>query len=86
LQPFSQEGVDLVGGQTLADGLQALGVGAGLDAVIQGLVSNLFALQSAFGIFMAVEAELGVVRKVGTKLQEKRPEVVVHAVEIILVH
>ncbi len=34
---------------------------------------------------MPVQAELGVVGEVGTKLQEKRAEVLVHAVEVIII-
>src|SRR6478672_649754 len=62
------------------------GFGTGLNAVVQCLISNLLAVQLLLGVFVAVQAELGVIGKVGTELQEKQAEVVVDAVEIIMVH
>lgn len=38
--------------------------------------------QLLFEVFVAVDAQLGLVRKVGTKLQEERAEVLVHTIEI----
>jgi len=39
----------------------------------------------ALEIFVAVDAELGIVGKVGAELQEERPEFFVDAIEIVVV-
>ncbi len=41
--------------------------------------------QLALGVFVAVQAQLGVVRKVGAELEEERAEVAVHCIEIVVV-
>ena len=65
--------------------MQPLGVGAGANTIVQGLIGNLFSIQLALGVFMPVQAQLGIVGKVGTELQEKGAEVLVHAVEVIII-
>jgi hypothetical protein len=47
---------------------------------------GLLSIQLALGKFMSVQAQLGVVREVGTELQEKSTEALVDAVEIVVVH
>jgi len=49
------------------------------------LISDFRAFQLAFGVFVPVQAELGVVGEVGTELQEKRAEVLVHTIEVIVI-
>ena len=66
--------------------MQPLGVGAGANAIVQGLIGNLFSIQLALGVFMSVQAQLGIVGKVGTELQEERTETFVDTVEIVVVH
>src|SRR5205823_5921627 len=58
-------------------------VGTGEQTVVQGLESNATLGQLALEIFMAVETELGRVREVGAKLEEKGAEVLIAAVEVI---
>jgi hypothetical protein len=41
--------------------------------------------QLPLGVFVAVDAQPGVIRKVGTKLDEERAELLVHAVEVVMV-
>ena len=76
-QPLAQQRIDLGRRQAVAKLLQALGVGAGKDAVVQGLEGDAFLGQLPLDVFVAVDAQLGVVREVGAELQEERAEVFV---------
>jgi hypothetical protein len=62
-EPLSQERIDFARRQGIANGLQSLGIDTSLDAIVQSLVCDLLALQLALGVFMAVQAELGVIGK-----------------------
>jgi hypothetical protein len=84
-QPLAQQGVDFGTGQSVAQLLETLGIGTGKDAVVEGLEGNALLGQLAFDVFVAVETELGVIRKVGAELEEERAEVFVDAVEVKLV-
>ena len=85
-QPFAQQCVDLGGREALADLLQALGIGAVQDAIVERLKSDALPGELALGVFVAVQAELGVERKVAAELQEKWPEVAVDGINVIIVH
>jgi hypothetical protein len=73
-QPLAQQGVDLGGGQAVSQLLQALGVGAAQDAVVEGLEGDALLGQLPLDVLVAVDAELGVVREVGAELQEEGPK------------
>src|SRR5215467_15330674 len=84
-QPFAQQPVDLLRGQPIAQFLQYLGIGARLDAIIERLERDPALGQLALQVLMAVDAELGVVRKVRTELQKQRSEVLIDTVEVIVI-
>jgi len=59
-QPFAQQGIDLACREAVADLLQAFGVGAVQDAVVERLERDTFLGELAFGVFVAVQAQLGI--------------------------
>ena len=63
----------------------SLGLAQGLDAVVQRLERHPPLGKLALEILVAVDAELGIVGKVGAELQEERPEVFIDAIEIVVV-
>ena len=76
-QPLAQQGVDLFRAEPVADRLQALtrpdrerG-----DPVVERGERDPGLRGLPLGLLVAVEAELGVVRKIGAELQEERAEV-----------
>jgi len=83
LEPFAEEPLDFLLVEAVGDGLGCGGVGAGQQAVVESLESNAAFGQLALEVFMAVDAELAAVGKVGTELEEERPEVLVDTVEVI---
>ena len=85
-QPFAQQCFDLLRGECVADGLQPLWVRTGEHAVVQRLVLDFLVLHLLLRIFVPIQAELGVVGKVGTELQKERSEVPIQAVEVIMIH
>ena len=84
-QPFAQQSIDLVRRQLVAQPLHQLGVGTRLDAVVQRLERHPTLGKLALEILVAIDAELGIVGKVGAELQEERPEVFIDAIEIVVV-
>ena len=86
-QPFAQQAVDLLrptGRRRSAAGAQG---SAQLRMPLSSASNAMPSLrQLALGVFMAVDAQLGIVGKVGAELQEERAEVLVHRVEVIVVH
>src|SRR5580700_3807658 len=84
-QPPAQQSIDPVRRKPIAQLLHQLGVGARFDAVVERLEFNSALGQLALEVFVAVDAELGVVGKVGAELQEERSEVLVNAIEIVVV-
>jgi len=84
-QPLAQQPVDLLVVQPIADALQRLGVGTGQHAVVQRLERDAALAQLALGVLVAVDAKLGVVGEVRTELQEEGTEVLVDAVEVVVV-
>ena len=85
VQPLAKEGVDLVGRQPVAQGLQPPRVGTRQDPVVQGLEGDPPLGELPLHVLVAVEAELGGVGEVGAELQEERPEVPIHGVEVEVV-
>src|SRR5436190_6276435 len=84
-QPLAQQSIDPVRRKPIAQLLHQLGVGARFDAIVERLEFNSALGQLALEVFVAVDAELGVVGKVGAELQEERSEVLVNAIEIVVV-
>src|SRR5262245_60185794 len=81
-QPFAQQSVDLGGTETITDRLQTLRIGAAENAIVERFESDTFLRELALGVLMAVQAQLGIERKVATELEEKRPKVAVDRVDV----
>ena len=84
-QPLAQQAVDLLVVQAIADALQRLGVGTRQHPVVQRLEGDATLAQLALGVLVAVDAQLCVVGEVRAELQEEGAEVLVHAVEVVVV-
>ena len=84
-QPLAQQGIDLLRREAVADLLQAFRVGAAQDAVVERLERNALPGELAFGVFVAVQAQLGIERKVAAELEEERPEIAVERVDVIVI-
>jgi hypothetical protein len=84
-EPFAQQLIDLGGREIVANPLRQLDVGAGLDPIIEGFEWYASLGQLALEVFVAIDVELGVVRKVGTDLQEEGAEVLIDAVEVVVI-
>ena len=85
-QPFAQQCIDLGGGKPVANRLQALGVGTPPDAVVEGLEGDAFLGELTLGVFVAVEAELGIERKVAAELEKERPKIPIDSIDVLVVH
>ena len=85
LEPLAQQAIDPLRRKTVTEPLHQLGIGAGFDAVVERLELHFSLGKLALEVLVAVDAELRVVREVGAELQEERPEVLVHAIEIVMV-
>ena len=85
LEPLAQQAIDPLCRKSVTEPLHQLGIGAGFDAVVERLELHLALGKLAFEVFVAVDTELGVVGEIGAKLQEERPEVLVHAIEVVMV-
>jgi hypothetical protein len=83
VQPLAQQPVDLLGRQAVADLLQPPGVGATEHAIVERLIGDALTFQLTLGVLMAVEAQRGVIRKVGAKLEKERPEIVIDGVDVV---
>jgi hypothetical protein len=66
--------------------LKGLGILVREDAVLQGLVGDPFLFELLLEVFVTVQTELRVIREIGTELQEEGPEVLIDAVEVVMVH
>ena len=66
--------------------MQARRIGTTQNAVIERLEGDAFAGKSLLGVFVTVDAQLGIERKVGAELQKERAEVAVHRIDVIMVH
>jgi len=58
VEPLPEEGVDLGGREPVAQGLELAGVGAGTDAVVQGLERDPPMGQLPLHLLVAVQAEV----------------------------
>ncbi len=76
-QPLAQQGIDLLRRKAVADLLQAFGVGAAQDAIVERLERYALPGKLAFGVFVTVQAQLGIERKVAVEFEEERPEIAV---------
>ena len=76
-QPFTQQRVDLLGTQTVADPLQPVHVVDGGETVVQRGEPDPRLGGLPLRPIVAVEAQLGVVREVGAELDEEWAEIVV---------
>src|SRR2546428_14101416 len=85
-EPLPKQCIDVRGGKLVADSLELDRVLARQDPVVEGLEAYLPVLELPFHVLVSVDAELCVVRKVRTELQEERPEIAIQCVEVILVH
>jgi hypothetical protein len=56
------------------------------DAVVECLEGNASVGELAFGILMAIEAQLGIERKIAAELQEERAEIPVQRIDVIVVY
>src|SRR5450756_687938 len=84
-KPLAQELIDLGGRQAIAEPLRQLGVGTGLDAVVERFERHAALGQLALEVFVTVDGELGVVGEVGTELQKEWAEVFVDGVEVVVI-
>ncbi len=85
-EPLADEPVDLGWVQAVTDVLEATGVGAGREAVVERFEPDPCFGRLAFGPLVAVQADLGVVGEVRTELDEERPEVLVDGIHVEVVH
>ncbi len=83
--PLAQESLDATGRQSIGQGLHPPRVVAAQDTVGQFLIADSLLGELPFEILMAVEAKLCTAGEVRTVLQEKRPEVLVYSIEVVLV-
>ncbi len=84
-QPLAHQRFNFLGRQAVGQRLHTSWVRARAQAIVQRLVGNAGAAQLALEVLMPVETELGGVREVRTELEEERAEVLVDAVEIVVV-
>ena len=84
-QPLPEQHVDLVGRESIAELLQSSGIGAAQNAIVQGLEGYPFLGQLSLDVLMAVDAQLGVVGEVGAELEKERAEVLVDAIEVVMI-
>src|SRR5260370_7831278 len=85
-QPLAQKAIDLLRAKAVADPLQTQGVGAAQNAIVERLEGDDFPRELPLGVFVAVQAELGVERKVAAELEEEWPEAAVDGINVLLVH
>ena len=71
--------------ESIAELPQSSGVSGAQNAVVQSLESNPFLGQLSLDVLMPVDAKLGVVGEVGAELEEERTEVLVDAIEVVMI-
>jgi hypothetical protein len=84
-EPLAQQGVDLRRAQGVAQALHGCGVVDGGEGVVQRGEADPSLGRLPFGPLVAVDAQLGVEGEVAAELEEKRAEVLIHAVEVEVV-
>ena len=82
---FAEHRIDFFAIERITEFLQARGVLAGQYAIVQGFKANAFLGQLALDPFMAVNAELNGMGKVGTKFDTQRTEVLIQQVEVVMI-
>ena len=85
-QPFAHQRFDLRLRKLIAQLLQPLRLGTTNDSVFLRVATDAFLVQLPLDILVPVDAELGIVGKVGAKLQEERAEIVVDPIEVDMLH
>src|SRR4051812_25609552 len=85
LEPLAQQTINPIRGKSFTEPLHQLGIGAGLDAVVERLELDATLGKLALEVLVAVDAELRVVGEIGAEFQEERPEVLVHTIEVVMV-
>ena len=85
-QPLAGQRLDLVLGQRVTDRLQPGDVIAGGEPVIQRGEADPGPGGPGLGIVMPVDQQLGPIGEIRGELEEERPEVLIHAVHVELVH
>jgi len=66
--------------------MQALGIGAAENAIVERLEDDALLRKLPLGVFVTVQAQLGIERKVAAELEEERPEIAVDRIDVIVVH
>src|SRR5262249_52376041 len=82
-QPFAHQSIDLLRRQFVAQPLHQLGLAQDLMALSSA--SNATPRLVSWRLIVPVDAELYIVGKVGAKLQEKRPEVFIDTIKIVVI-
>ena len=84
-QPLARQRVDLLRAKRVAQRLQPRRFGAGQKAVVERLEGDARLGGLSLGPLVAVDAQLGVVGKVGRELEEERAEISVDGVDVEVV-
>ena len=85
-QPLAQKAVDPLRREAVTDLLQSRRSGTAEQAIVERLEGDAFLRELALGVFMAVQAELGIERKIAAELEEERTEIAVDCIDVIVVH
>jgi len=85
LEPLAEEALDLLFAEAVGQTLGARRLLTAQEAVVESLKADPALGELAFEVFVPVDAELGGVGKAGAELQKEGPEVLVDAVEVIVV-
>jgi hypothetical protein len=65
---------------------QLVEFGTAEDAVVERLIGDRLLRELTLGVFMAVQAQLGVIREIATELEKERREIPVDGVDVVVVH
>jgi hypothetical protein len=84
-QPFPQQGIDFGSREVVTDLLQALGIGTRENAVVERLKRDAFLRKLALGVFVTVQAELGIEGKVAAELEKEWPKIPIERVDVLVV-
>jgi hypothetical protein len=84
--PPAEERFDVVGTEAIADALECIGVGTGQEAVIERLIGYAALFKALFGPFVTVQADLHAEGGIGADLDERRAEITIDEVEIVVGH
>lgn len=85
-QPLAQKAVDLLRREAVADPLQSRGRRTAEHAIVERFEGDAFLNELLLSVFMAVQVELGIERKVAAELEEEWTEIAVERVDVIVVH